>query len=603
MDFFQAAAVPSSKKVGQAKPSGTNANTSLSSGKPKPAKSNVVVSTVKRKVIPRPPPAKPATATPSSQDSSRTNSPAANALPAEVRARIEAARAAERERAIEREAEAQVRRNGSKPKSDKKSDASKKSKRNREEDFIDSEEESGVRNTGKPKKSRAKALAEEEDDDSLFGSADEGRSSRPPVSRKQSRQALTPQQNTPSAYTYLGRSGVVQPYLVPRSMLSEDGQEEPSFADFVAEHGQPKSASALVAEAMLKSSGKSSRWGPFFKDLAVSPPPQCTLHYPAEGAQEDFTLLVPRDSDEYDPISDLLRSVYVIVKHYLTDEQRKEFGELSELEMNSMAGQIWAGPLLIDGASEGGETPAMNGGDQSCPATPAHLAAPPSALANLASPTTASNSGATTPLHTPGGSNSNGFDTSSILRSFSKSRNRRNGHLFLHTVTRFNNALSDLRASGALPRNIASLGESGVPEDVWGRIQDQAYARSVAPRVDELASYRSFSDNVYGELTPRFMSEIAQLCNLTPSSTLVDLGCGVGNLVIQTALQVGCESYGVEMMPTPAELGVLQVEEAKKRWAMWGLKGGEMKVWKGDFLEDELVRVHMRKADVVIVNK
>ncbi|EPQ27185.1 uncharacterized protein PFL1_05108 [Pseudozyma flocculosa PF-1] len=220
-------------------------------------------------------------------------------------------------------------------------------------------------------------------------------------------------------------------------------------------------------------------------------------------------------------------------------------------------------------------------------------ASPPSSQASTAASVTtaATTTGAAT-------------DPDPILRSFAKARNRRDGPLFLRTLARFNAELVRLRASGALSRNIAAMGrKAGVPEGVWRLVQDQVYARTVGPRVEELGRYQAFSDNVYGELLPRFMSEIAQLTRLGPGKVFVDLGSGVGNLLIQTSLQTGAEAYGCEMMAVPAGLAERQIQEAQRRWRLWGLKGGDrVEAWKGDFGEHEGVRDVLRRADVVLVN-
>jgi len=92
------------------------------------------------------------------------------------------------------------------------------------------------------------------------------------------------------------------------------------------------------------------------------------------------------------------------------------------------------------------------------------------------------------------------------------------------------------------------------------------------------------------------------LVSLKPGSIFADLGSGVGNLLIQASLQTGASSYGVEQMTTPSEFSSLQLEEAKKRWRMWCLKGGDMKSWQGDFSEQEDIRTILKKADVVVVN-
>ncbi|PWN89300.1 DOT1-domain-containing protein, partial [Acaromyces ingoldii] len=260
-----------------------------------------------------------------------------------------------------------------------------------------------------------------------------------------------------------------------------------------------------------------------------------TLEYPAQGASETFSLLVPKDPDEYDPISDLLRTVAVIVGHYLTTEQKELFGSLDSLEVGSAAGNL------------------LNR------------------------------------VH-------------SILRSFTKARNRRDGPLFVRTVERFNAALRLLKESDKIKETVSSWAQRGISEAVWRWIQEQCYARTVGPKVEDLAKYEAFSDNVYGELLPRFMSEIAQLTSLGPNSVFVDLGSGVGNLVMQVALQTGAHAVGCEQMVSPSHLAKLQLEEARARWKVWGVKGGEMDAWQGDFGEDERIRGKLREADVVLVN-
>ena len=97
------------------------------------------------------------------------------------------------------------------------------------------------------------------------------------------------------------------------------------------------------------------------------------------------------------------------------------------------------------------------------------------------------------------------------------------------------------------------------------------------------------------------MSSIISLTDLSPSSVFVDLGSGVGNCILQTALQAGCESYGVELLPVPSHCARLQLQEAKRRWAMWGINGNtEVKVEEGDMRGNTRVAAWLRRADVVV---
>ena len=126
----------------------------------------------------------------------------------------------------------------------------------------------------------------------------------------------------------------------------------------------------------------------------------------------------------------------------------------------------------------------------------------------------------------------------------------------------------------------------------------------MSPHVDKLKQYEAFSDNVYGEMLPPFLSEIARIAQLGPSSVFVDLGSGIGNLLIQASLQTGCEAYGCEYMPIPSDLAEQQIIEASYRWRMWHVRGGpRVESWQGDFTTLDRVGQVIRRADVVLVNK
>jgi H3 lysine-79-specific histone-lysine N-methyltransferase len=61
------------------------------------------------------------------------------------------------------------------------------------------------------------------------------------------------------------------------------------------------------------------------------------------------------------------------------------------------------------------------------------------------------------------------------------------------------------------------------------------------------------------------MREIVREACISHDSVFVDLGCGIGNVVLYAAAQTGCEAYGVEIMKTPARLAQLQLNEFQAR--------------------------------------
>lgn len=134
------------------------------------------------------------------------------------------------------------------------------------------------------------------------------------------------------------------------------------------------------------------------------------------------------------------------------------------------------------------------------------------------------------------------------------------------------------------------------------RVVDETYQRCVGPKVPTLNRYEAFSSCVYGELMPSFTSDIIAATGLGPSSLLLDLGSGVGNVVIQASLESGCRSFGIELMPIPASVARDQLGEIKRRCRMWSISMGDVELEEGDMLESKRVSDLMREADVVLIN-
>ncbi|KAI7292774.1 hypothetical protein KC315_g19436, partial [Hortaea werneckii] len=122
------------------------------------------------------------------------------------------------------------------------------------------------------------------------------------------------------------------------------------------------------------------------------------------------------------------------------------------------------------------------------------------------------------------------------------------------------------------------------------------------PKAEKLNAYKNGSDNVYGELFPRFISDIFKKTGLKHDQVFIDLGSGVGNVTLQAALEVGCESWGIEMMPNPCDLAELQAKEFAARTKLWGLDVGPVNLLRGDMTSHPEVPNILQRADVVLVN-
>ncbi|KAJ3011964.1 Nucleosomal histone H3-Lys79 methylase [Thoreauomyces humboldtii] len=143
----------------------------------------------------------------------------------------------------------------------------------------------------------------------------------------------------------------------------------------------------------------------------------------------------------------------------------------------------------------------------------------------------------------------------------------------------------------------------GASYPMVAHILEQSYARSVAPHSDSLRKYEGFSNNVYGEVRPSFVNTLIQEAGIKPHHIFVDMGSGIGNVVLQVAAQVLCYSYGIEVMDIPAGLAAKQKDEFISRMRYYSKPCGRIKLKHGDFLEDASMHEVIKSADVIFVNK
>ncbi|KAL8768925.1 MAG: hypothetical protein Q9209_004980 [Squamulea sp. 1 TL-2023] len=191
-------------------------------------------------------------------------------------------------------------------------------------------------------------------------------------------------------------------------------------------------------------------------------------------------------------------------------------------------------------------------------------------------------------------------DSHGLLRRLRRARDKKDGAAYKSVVLEWNDAIMKARIDG----RIANVLDDATELDLRliERILTQTYARTVSPRVSTLRQYENGTDNVYGELLPKFVSDIFRVTGLGPSHVFVDLGSGVGNVVLQAALEVGCESWGCEIMENACVLADLQEPEFKARCRLWGLTVGDINLQRGDFLENQRINQVLPKADVILVN-
>jgi [histone H3]-lysine79 N-trimethyltransferase len=189
-----------------------------------------------------------------------------------------------------------------------------------------------------------------------------------------------------------------------------------------------------------------------------------------------------------------------------------------------------------------------------------------------------------------------------------KARNNEDGPAFMAALEEINKAIRALKNDpergnilSAVPRAWSRDG-ANIPEGVVHRIVEETYQRCVGPNIDKLREYKAFSSNVYGELTPAFVSSIIALTGLHSDCLFMDLGSGVGNVVLQAALETGCRAYGIEQREDTAALAEEQCTQVHLRARMWGVAMGDVELEKEDMLKSRRLDELMGQADVVLVN-
>ncbi|KAG6864835.1 hypothetical protein C0991_006859 [Blastosporella zonata] len=201
-----------------------------------------------------------------------------------------------------------------------------------------------------------------------------------------------------------------------------------------------------------------------------------------------------------------------------------------------------------------------------------------------------------------------------LLRAVQRAIHRQDGPLFLQAIRQVNALLHAFKyppipedpfaktSLNSLQHSVSKWTDTGMPKKVLMRIIEENYQRSVGPYVHNLKAYEAFSSTVYGELMPSLVYEMIQITKLDEDSLFLDLGSGVGNVVVQASLQTGCRSYGIELLPGPAKIAREMKEHLEVRCRMWGVRLGEIELEEGDMLESSRVNQLIPQADVVLVD-
>ncbi|KAJ3309281.1 Nucleosomal histone H3-Lys79 methylase [Boothiomyces sp. JEL0838] len=164
----------------------------------------------------------------------------------------------------------------------------------------------------------------------------------------------------------------------------------------------------------------------------------------------------------------------------------------------------------------------------------------------------------------------------------------------------FNAVMLELKDSGVFDN--CEIKGPPASFDLITHILEQSYARSIAPKSHLLNHYEGFSNNVYGEIKHSFVHELIREADIKSTDIFLDMGSGIGNVVLQIAAECLCESYGIEIMEIPSNFAKKQRNEFLSRMRYYSKPCGRIFLKQGDFLEDESISKVISKADVIFVN-
>ncbi|KAI2810480.1 Histone-lysine N-methyltransferase, H3 lysine-79 specific [Blomia tropicalis] len=113
--------------------------------------------------------------------------------------------------------------------------------------------------------------------------------------------------------------------------------------------------------------------------------------------------------------------------------------------------------------------------------------------------------------------------------------------------------------------------------------------------------YEPFSPEVYGETSYQFVQQMVNQFNFTENDVFIDLGSGVGQVVLHVAAASKCRCIGIEKADLPAEYAE-RMQNRFRLWMKWfGKSCSEFELYKGDFFDQQFSEM-IHSASFIFVN-
>ncbi|XP_063681364.1 uncharacterized protein LOC134816452 [Bolinopsis microptera] len=132
-------------------------------------------------------------------------------------------------------------------------------------------------------------------------------------------------------------------------------------------------------------------------------------------------------------------------------------------------------------------------------------------------------------------------------------------------------------------------------------ILHRTYAHAVFDP-EKLNSYQPFSPEVYGETSFEMIDQLMDDVPFKTGATFLDLGSGVGQVVLQVAASNICRiCYGIEQAATPCYYAKAMATHFIRWMNFFGKPFSEFKMMEGDFLDDKY-RAILQDSNTIFVN-
>ncbi|CAI5450719.1 unnamed protein product [Caenorhabditis angaria] len=166
---------------------------------------------------------------------------------------------------------------------------------------------------------------------------------------------------------------------------------------------------------------------------------------------------------------------------------------------------------------------------------------------------------------------------------------------------------NDVKRIGELIiENRKMLGEWALPfctQQIAAQITNWAYNCAVSTPSILNSHYKSFSSETYGETNLEQITSILNELQLGPDDVFVDLGSGVGQLVVYTAACTKIKkAVGIELSTVPANHAQNLQHYYKNIMGHFGKSYSPFELHNGDFLDAKFRDLITKEATVIFIN-